>query len=82
MNESAILWVMAVLIAAVGLATSGCTTAPTNTARLPPIPSHSDTNLFPAGTIAPTSSEVSPAISDNTSIKGTGTTTVEPRARR
>jgi hypothetical protein len=80
-HESSILWVLAVLIALIGCATSGCSSAPVSTARLPPIPSHSDTNTYPAGSIAPSVGEVSTQITDNPSIRGTGTTD-RPTARR
>lgn len=81
MNDLSILWVAAVLVAVIGLATPGCASTQVASAKLPPIPSHSDTNTFHSGSIGSSVGEVSPALTDNPSIRGSGTTG-QPSVRR
>ncbi len=70
MQKLSILGMAAALAAVVG-----CTTPqPGARSSLPPVPSASDTNRFTPGAAVSSSSEVSSMPSDNTSIRGDGTT--------
>ena len=78
MEDLSQFWVAAVLIAVAGL--GGCA-SPGSMSSLPPVPSASDTNRYATGSNVSSSTEVSGRTSDNSSIRGDGTTG-SPSTRR
>jgi hypothetical protein len=73
MDDLSVLWVIAVLVALIGVGTSGCSSQNVRMSNAP-IPSASDTNRFPAGTIGTDANDMSRSPMDIPSVNPDGTT--------